>query len=388
MVSVGRDAFKRVGASIALTAFVVAQTVMIRYSRNEEGKLPYNPTAANFVNELVKLFVSSLLWYTYDRKSTYNGLNGVNPRTFALYSVPGLIYAVQNSLIFYALLYLEAPTFQVFASLKIVTTAILFRLILRKILTYVQWVALFQLFLSMIITKMGALLNEEQQTEQSKMLIGASILLFNSCLSAVSGITNEYLVKNQDKKAPLMIKSMQLYAWGSLINLVGWILTDQNEINFKSFTPLVWCIILNNAAVGLSVAFIMKYADNIVKCFSTAAAVFISALISSALFDFPLDIPFATGLVLYSTAFYLYFGSHNAALKSAHMDDSEFWLCPPPLPENEAEEAKIDTAVTANLNGPPPSVALRDMEMQNVPNHASRTPDGPNGVPKSSRSSV
>uniref|UniRef100_A0A7S2TLR9 UDP-galactose transporter n=2 Tax=Lotharella oceanica TaxID=641309 RepID=A0A7S2TLR9_9EUKA len=321
------DRIKRIGASVALTGFVVAQTVMIRFSRGDDGKLPYNPAAATFLNELIKLIVSLALWWAYDKDSEYNGLAGVNAFTFCMFSIPGLIYALQNTLVFYALVFLEAPTFQVFASLKIVTTAILFRVALRRILTVVQWVALAQLFLSMVITKMGALLKDSHRQQRESLLYGAAILLFNSWLSAISGIFNEWLVKHQDSKAPLMIKSIQLYAWGTLLNMVTWIATDANVLKFEGITPLVWCIILNNAAVGLSVAFIMKYADNIVKCFSTAAAVFISAVLSSFLFKFPLDLPFMVGLFVYSTAFFLYFGNHNPILRKEGLDDAQALPC-------------------------------------------------------------
>mmetsp|Transcript_20107 Transcript_20107/g.37784 ORF Transcript_20107/g.37784 Transcript_20107/m.37784 type:complete len:135 (+) Transcript_20107:83-487(+) len=71
----------------------------------------------------------------------------------------------------------------------------------------------------------------------------------------------------------------------------------------------------------------MKYADNIVKCFSTAAAVFISAVLSSFLFKFPLDLPFMVGLFVYSTAFFLYFGNHNPILRKEGLDDAQALPC-------------------------------------------------------------
>jgi len=329
--------WKRFGASVALTAFVVAQTVMIRMSRDSSGNLPYNPAAATFLNELIKLIVSFSIWWIYDKDSDYNGLAGITVQSVLYFSVPGLIYAIQNSLVFYALCFLEPPTFQVFASLKIITTAILFRVILIKVLTIVQWAALVQLFLSMVVTKMGSLLHRDRLEERRDLLIGACVLFVNSCLSATSGIANEWLIKKQDKKAPLMIKSIQLYAWGTLINFMAWIANDAGIDSLMSLTsPLVMAIILNNAAVGLSVAFIMKYADNIVKCFSTAAAVFISAVLSSVLFKFPLDLPFGVGLVSYSAAFFLYFGSHNTVLRNANMVDIQWFPCLP-VPQNEEE---------------------------------------------------
>jgi hypothetical protein len=112
-------------ASVALTAFVVAQTVfhtphkmsnrncflcwampswvlrppylhvcittqvLIRLSRDEDGQLPYSAPAANLFNELTKLVVSVALWWRYDKDKEYNGLGGLNFQHFALFAIPG-----------------------------------------------------------------------------------------------------------------------------------------------------------------------------------------------------------------------------------------------------------------------------------------------------------
>eukprot|EP01052_Picozoa_sp_SAG31_P060215 SAG31_NODE_19415_length_603_cov_0.587302_1_plen_72_part_10 len=43
-----------------------------------------------------------------------NGLNGFTWRRFFLFALPGLSYAIQNNMVYFALVYLDPPTFQVF----------------------------------------------------------------------------------------------------------------------------------------------------------------------------------------------------------------------------------------------------------------------------------
>jgi hypothetical protein len=62
-------------------------------------------------------------------------------RDFVMYAIPGLTYALQNSIVYYAITILGPPTFQVMSNFKIVTTAILWRLILSRKLTIIQWLA-------------------------------------------------------------------------------------------------------------------------------------------------------------------------------------------------------------------------------------------------------
>lgn len=58
----------------------------------------------------------------------------------------------------------------------------------------------------------------------------------------------------------------------------------------------------------------MKHADTIVMCFSTAAAVLLSSIVSVLLFNFSLSLAFGMGVCVYTSAFYLYFGDHNKKL--------------------------------------------------------------------------
>lgn len=67
-----------------------------------------------------------------------------------MYGVPAFLYALQNNIVFAALTYLDGPTFNMFASFKLITTAVLHRIVLQSHKTEAQWIGLALLFLSMV----------------------------------------------------------------------------------------------------------------------------------------------------------------------------------------------------------------------------------------------
>ena len=60
-------------------------------------------------------------------------------------AIPSGLYAIQNNLLFVALSYLNAATYQVTYQLKILTTALFAVLILGKKIEKHQWLSLFML---------------------------------------------------------------------------------------------------------------------------------------------------------------------------------------------------------------------------------------------------
>jgi hypothetical protein len=51
------------------------------------------------------------------------------------------------------------------------------------------------------------------------------------------------------------------------------------------YSPVVWCVVMNLAFTGLLVSWIMKFADTIVKVYSTSMAMLVTMLISAWLFN-------------------------------------------------------------------------------------------------------
>lgn len=74
----------------------------------------------------------------------------------------------------------------------------------------------------------------------------------------------------------------------------------------KGFDGFVWYLVILQAAGGLIVAVVVKYADNILKGFATSVAIVISCVVSIFIFDFHLSVQFSLGTILVIGSIFLY----------------------------------------------------------------------------------
>ena len=106
------------------------------------------------------------------------------------------------------------------------------------------------------------------------------------------------------------VQNIYLYAFGVLFNIVAMIMHDLDEVIVKGFfhgySWLVWVMVLNHALAGIAVSLVMKFADNIVKVYSTTVAMVFTTLVSIPLFGFELRPSFVLGTSVISLAVYLH----------------------------------------------------------------------------------
>ena len=72
------------------------------------------------------------------------------------------------------------------------------------------------------------------------------------------------------------------------------------------FDSLIWTIVLVYAVGGLTVAVVIKYADNILKGFATSVSILASCVASVFLFNFYPTQQFAVGTMLVMASIYVY----------------------------------------------------------------------------------
>ncbi|XP_057863990.1 CMP-sialic acid transporter 4-like [Cryptomeria japonica] len=126
-----------------------------------------------------------------------------------------------------------------------------------------------------------------------------------------------YLVKNLlqliIKKRPsrnINAQNFWLYIFGMIFSAGAMFAQDDEEIRnkgfFHGFSLITVCMIINHALGGIAVSMVMKYADNIVKVYSTSVAMLLTAIISIFLFGFHLTLPFVLGSMVLSVSVYLH----------------------------------------------------------------------------------
>ena len=120
--------------------------VITRYSRIVLPNEVYLSSTAVVMMELSKLLISLVGYYfetrsTFSLKGLYNDVAGPESDYLSM-AVPASLYFVQNSLQFYATMYLDPATFQITNQGKILTTAILSVIWLKKVLSIQKWSSL------------------------------------------------------------------------------------------------------------------------------------------------------------------------------------------------------------------------------------------------------
>jgi UDP-sugar transporter A1/2/3 len=300
---------------------LVFQTVSVvfamRLSRTRVTSGPkYLNTTAVFFSELLKL-ICSFIFLSQERGSVGSAISNVvqnltkNLSETAKVTVPSLLYTVQNNLLFVSLSNLSGAVYQVTYQLKILTTAVLSVIILGKALGPTKWSALLTLTLGVTCIQYprGNASGSTPPPNNGNPVIGLTAVLSACVTSGLAGVYLEKILKQSD--ASIWLRNIQLGLFGALLAFIGCFMQDGALIIqggfLQGYSPLVWGVIFLQAVGGLVVAAVLKYADNILKCFGNALSIVISCVMSGVfLQEFTPDLLFVVGtiFVLVATSMY------------------------------------------------------------------------------------
>lgn len=224
-----------------------------------------------------------------------------------MYPIPAGLYLVKNLLQYHILTFVDAPSYQILKNLNIVATGVLYRICLKRRLSYTQWVALALLALGCTISQ----LNSASEHVFRTSLNGWIMAIVMASLSGFAGVYTEAIMKKTPTRN-VHVQNFWLYIFGITFTALAIVLTQdfKNILErgfFYGFDLLVVIMIINHALSGLAVSMVMKYADNIVKVYSTSVAMLLTAAISILLFDYKLSTQFMLGSGVVSISVFLHF---------------------------------------------------------------------------------
>jgi len=293
-----------------------------------QGKYKYQPSAVVFCAELLKLILSfAMACKTGVVTKDFIQKHFIEDKDLWKFSVPAIIYFCTNNLEFYCLIYLNTPTFMIFQQMKILTTGVIFRIVFKKKLTYLQWVALFLLTLGTMTSQLSS------ENEFKVNTWGLFWEMVMCTLSALAGVANEFLLKKVGSTDSIHIQNMKLYIFGVIANFLEFARSGTPVGSmFQGMDHIVFMIVLVTAFNGLAISAVMKYANVIVKTISTSLSLLLSAVISLWLFHFKPTITLFDGIFIIFCAIYCY--NYESTLSSSHSSGG------PSLPTHNPNNAK------------------------------------------------
>lgn len=292
--------------TFALTVLTSSQGILIAWSKRAGG-YDYSVTSANFMVELLKCFISVGALIQIWRK---DGINEDNKLSMSweevkVYPIPAVLYLIKNILQYYIFLFVDAPSYQILKNLNIITTGVLYKLLLKRRLTTIQWAAYALLALGCTTAQLNSSSEHVLQTPFQ----GWAMAIVMALLSGFAGVYTEVIIKRRPSRN-INVQNFWLYLFGIIFNAFAIFTHDLDTIMDKGFfhgyTAITVCMITNHALSGIAVSMVMKYADNIVKVYSTSVAMLLTAVISMMLFSFKLTLPFVLGSLVVSIAVFLH----------------------------------------------------------------------------------
>ncbi|XP_073330461.1 UDP-sugar transporter protein SLC35A5 isoform X2 [Pagrus major] len=304
-----------------------SRLLLLKLSANAENKYDFLPASVNLLAEALKLLfclVMSVRVIVREGRSCRElGCSSSASFLSSLkWAVPAFLYFLDNLIIFYVMTYLQPAMAVLFSNFVILTTAVLFRIVLKRRLSWVQWAALVVLFLSIVSLTTGS------GSSQKALAVPG---LHSNPLSTPS---NSCLLYTQLLEQ--MRNSSASESWASSLPGPAWRDRYAFGVVFNGLTLglssearglTMHCGLLHGhniyslglmvvtAALGLSVAFILKFRDNMFHVLTGQITTVLVTALSFFLFDFHPSLDFFLQAPMVLLAIFIYNASRPKDLE-------------------------------------------------------------------------
>ncbi|PPR80588.1 hypothetical protein GOBAR_AA40124 [Gossypium barbadense] len=236
-------------------------------------------------------------------------------RNNVLLAVPALLYAINNYLKFIMQLYFNPATVKMLSNLKVLVIAILLKMIMKRKFSILQWEALALLLIGISINQLRSL-PEGASSFGLPVATGAYLytLIFVTVPSLAS-VFNEYALKSQFESS-IYHQNLFLYGYGAMFNFLAIlgiaIFKGPSSLDIlQGHSKATMLLICNNAAQGILSSFFFKYADTILKKYSSTIATIFTGIASAVLFGHTLTINFVLGISVVIISMHQFFSSYS-----------------------------------------------------------------------------
>ncbi|XP_023005027.1 CMP-sialic acid transporter 2-like [Cucurbita pepo subsp. pepo] len=290
------------------------------YMSKVDGKFKFSPISVNFLTEIAKVLFAVVMLIIQSRHQKVGEKPLLSLSTFmqaarnnVLLAVPAFLYAINNYLKFTMQLYFNPATVKMLSNLKVLVIAVLLKIIMRRRFSVIQWEALALLLIGISVNQLRSL-PEGTTNLGLTVSMGAYVytLIFVTVPSLAS-VYNEYALKSQYDTS-IYLQNLFLYGYGAMFNFLGIlgtvIIKGPSSFDIlQGHSKATMLLIANNAAQGILSSFFFKYADTILKKYSSTVATIFTGIASAALFGHILTMNFVLGISIVFISMHQFFSS-------------------------------------------------------------------------------
>ncbi|TYI46599.1 hypothetical protein E1A91_D13G117500v1 [Gossypium mustelinum] len=210
-------------------------------------------------------------------------------------------------------LYFNPATVKMLSNLKVLVIAILLKMIMKRRFSIIQWEALALLLIGISINQLRSL---PEGTTSFGLPVATGAYLYTLIFVTVpslASVFNEYALKSQFETS-IYHQNLFLYGYGAIFNFLAILGTaifkGPNSLDIlQGHSKATVLLICNNAAQGILSSFFFKYADTILKKYSSTIATIFTGIASAVLFGHTLTINFVLGLSVVIISMHQFFSA-------------------------------------------------------------------------------
>ncbi|KAL5220568.1 hypothetical protein ABZP36_025281 [Zizania latifolia] len=320
------------------------------YMCKVDGKFKFSPVSVNFLTEITKIIFAIIMLFMQARRLKVGDKPFLTISTFVqaarnnvLLAVPALLYAINNYMKFVMQLYFNPATVKMLGNLKVLVIAMLLKVIMRRRFSTIQWEALALLLIGISVNQLKSL-PEGSSALGLPVAAGAYLYtLFFVTVPALASVYNEKALKSQFDTS-IYLQNLFLYGYGAIFNFLGLVITAiiQGPSSFnilEGHSKATMFLICNNAAQGILSSFFFKYADTILKKYSSTVATIFTGVASAVLFGHTLTINFILGISIVIISMHQYLSNQ---IKD-EIPSSKFEMA-------DAQEHRLKESVIVNMS--------------------------------------
>lgn len=238
--------------SVFLMVSASFYSILATSAKQGHPHLPFDTQSSVFYTEVMKLIFMSALnaasAHVGEEKGFFDEVRALRGRDVLAMAIPALLFAVQNNLNYVAFAYVDAETFQMLGTMKIIFTGVVSFFALQRPLTVHQCYALASVSIGVVSSNMC------RADAGDTFAWGAAIVCVNQLLAAVALVANEYILTHWKCSVSFHTKNTLIYLFGAIVNTPMWHPATAFEFGF-----VAWTLTAYLAIIGVSVACVLSH---------------------------------------------------------------------------------------------------------------------------------